>query len=206
MSGATGSGDKSFERNRSKRLRLAYKSLPGPMAAPQFQHFVDFQSRLDTVERFSSIKIRDAQLGTQESQYIFLKISLAWSVLEQVIAITGRKDSFSIENKQLSKAISAGKFDELLSALRNSKSREFDAVKSLKDYRAGKANTKLNNFAKAIRNATFHASINPTRAGLSKSPVRQRLLLGLANSILDKAVDEFELWCESRVVQTLNNS
>lgn len=191
----------SSNQTRSNRLRKAFKRVSGTLSPSQFQHFVDFQSRLDTVERFSSLKISGAKIGTQESQYVLLKISLAWSVLEQVISITGRKDGFSIVNKDLSSAISEGKFDELLSALRKAKNEEFDSVKYLKDYRVGRSNSKLNNFAKSIRNATFHASINPTRAGLSKSPTRQRLLLGLANSILDKAVDEFELWCLSQTVE-----
>lgn len=186
---------------KSRRVRVhdAFSLASGILSSRQIQDFADFETRLRMVENLSDIRMPSSSKDLQDAYFVLLKIALAWSALERISHLTEVRGNFSITSKPLSNAIKSGEFNQLLDALRENRTADFNPGKSLRDIRQGIASTRLNGLAKEIRNGMFHGAINPTRVGIARSQRRRALLLGLANAVLDSTVEVFENWVKKQI-------
>lgn len=168
------------------------EAVQSKISKKDFRIAIEFLSRFEIAHKFRAISTPGTSLALNEGYFVLLKISLAWSAMDRLIALTGRKDGFTISNPGVSMALSKGDLEQLISALRPFDGGPNDNGPLLRGYKIGHSNTKLNNLAKAIRNSMFHGSLNPTKSGLASSSKRRTILLGLATSILTACESEFD--------------
>jgi hypothetical protein len=175
-----------------------FKDIDQEISSHEFHIFIDLRTRVEMVEKLKSIKFSGYSSDTSNAYECLLKVALAWSALDRVMALTGRKDNFNITNAALSSAIKSGRFEKMINALKELKGTELSNKGLLNDLGQNKASTKLNRLAKAIRNSMFHGTLNPTKVGLVNASSKQQMLNSLAEAILDTCVSEFELWASAR--------
>lgn len=165
----------------------------------EFRVLIDFKTRYEMASGFIGISTSDMSENLNQAYFALVRISFAWSAMERLSKVLPSNYHVKVNNEALSKALTKGDFDQLLVSLKTIAKELDHSGRYLNKYGLGKRHSNLADLARSIRNSVFHASLNPTRAGIARSKRRIAMLNGLADSILQGASTEFTHWVDVRL-------
>lgn len=188
-------GSSSFEDPSAWKVFIKYQDR---VTRSEFAKASRFRARLQLVVGFRDLPLAQVSAATAESYFVLMKLSLAYTTLEALESLLGKK-SVRVTDKVFHSALSQGQFDALLKHfIEAAKEQPRPTDAELTGFLSASMTQDLTPIVKHSRHAVFHASATPNSLKLQGSPERRRLLLGLANSTIEACDKAF-----SRYVATM---